>query len=119
MPKLLALSASSAVVPEMNGEGVLEWRDDHGRLHRDDGPARVFPSGREEWYRQGKLNREGGPAVLHANGSEKWYVAGKRHRGAPPACSYVNGAEKWYRNGLRHRAPEEGPAASYPDGRRI
>jgi hypothetical protein len=29
----------------------------------------------------------------------------------------VNGTEKWYRNGLRHR--DDGPAAIYPDGRRI
>jgi hypothetical protein len=30
---------------------------------------------------------------------------------------YVNGTEKWYREGLRHR--DGGPAAIYPDGRRI
>lgn len=30
---------------------------------------------------------------------------------------YVNGTEKWYWEGLRHR--DDGPAASYPDGRRI
>jgi hypothetical protein len=30
---------------------------------------------------------------------------------------FVNGTEKWYRDGLRHR--EDGPAATYPDGRRI
>jgi hypothetical protein len=30
---------------------------------------------------------------------------------------YVNGTEKWYRHGLRHR--DDGPAAIYPDGRRI
>jgi hypothetical protein len=29
----------------------------------------------------------------------------------------VNGTEKWYRRGLRHR--DDGPAAIYPDGRRI
>jgi hypothetical protein len=57
--------------------------------------------------------------VLHANGSEKWYLDGKRHRDGAPACVYVNGTEKWYRHGKRHRDPEDGPAASYPDGRRI
>jgi hypothetical protein len=31
----------------------------------------------------------------------------------------VNGTEKWYRDGQRHRDPDEGPAASYPDGRRV
>ena len=30
---------------------------------------------------------------------------------------YVNGTEKWYREGKRHR--DDGPAAIYPDGRRI
>ena len=46
----------------MTGDGVMEWRDAQGRLHRDDGPARVLPSGREEWYRHGLLHREDGPA---------------------------------------------------------
>ena len=97
--------------------GTLDWRDEEGRLHREDGPARVFGSGREEWYRHGKLHREDGPAVVHANGSVKWYRDGVRHRDDGPACVYVNGTEKWYRHGLRHR--DDGPAASYPDGRRI
>ena len=51
----------------MSPDGVLEWRDAEGRLHRPRGPARVFPSGREEYYRRGKLHREDGPAVVHAN----------------------------------------------------
>ena len=50
------------------GDGVVEWRDADGRLHRSGGPARIFPSGREEWYRHGELHREDGPAVVHANG---------------------------------------------------
>ena len=33
--------------------------DDAGRLHREGGPARVFPSGREEWYRQAKETKRG------------------------------------------------------------
>src|SRR4051795_12796555 len=102
---------------QLTGDGVLEWRDAEGRLHNDDGPARVLPSGREEWYRHGKLHREDGPAIEHANGSYKWYRDGVRHRDGAPACVYVNGTEKWYRDGLRHR--DDGPAASYPDGRRI
>jgi hypothetical protein len=101
----------------VKGDGVTEWRDDDRRLHRQGGPARVFPSGREEWFRHGKLHRTGGPAVVHANGSEKWYRDGRRHREGAPACVYVNGTEKWYRNGKRHR--DGGPAAIYPDGRRI
>jgi hypothetical protein len=105
----------------MSHNGVLEWRDAQGELHRVDGPARVFPGGREEWFRHGKLHRDpaDGPAVVHANGSVKYYVDGVRHRDDGPACEYVNGTEKWYRHGLRHRDPKDGPAAIYPDGRRI
>ena len=103
--------------PVLRGDGVLEWLDAQGRPHRTDGPARVFPGGRREWYRHGSLHREGGPAVEHANGSVKWYRDGRRHRDGAPACVYVNGTEKWYRDGLRHR--DDGPAAIYPDGRRI
>lgn len=75
-------------------DGVLEWRDEEGRLDRSDGPARVFPSGREEWFRHGRLHREGGPAVIHANGSVKYYRDGVRHREGAPACIYVNGTAK-------------------------
>jgi hypothetical protein len=34
-------------------DGVIEWRDEDGELHRAGGPARVFPSGLEEWFRHG------------------------------------------------------------------
>jgi hypothetical protein len=67
-------------------DGVLEWRDDDGELHRTGGPARVFPSGREEWFHHGRLHRSDGPAVIHANGSVKYYVDGVRHREGGPAC---------------------------------
>src|SRR4051794_28478999 len=98
--------------PTMRGDGTLEWHDDAGRLHRDKGPAKVLPSGREEWYRHGKLHREDGPAVIHANGSYKWYRDGVRHREGAPACVYVNGTEKWYRDGLRHR--DDRPGSELP-----
>jgi hypothetical protein len=81
----------------VRGDGTIEWRDAEGRLDREDGPARIFPNGREEWLRHGKLHRPDGPAIVHANGSEKWYLDGRRHREDGPACTYVNGTEKWYR----------------------
>jgi hypothetical protein len=62
--------------PTVGPDGIAEWRDDEGLLHRDDGPARVYPGGREEWFRHGRLHREDGPAVVHANGSVKYYVDG-------------------------------------------
>lgn len=41
-------------------DGVIEWRDDEGELHRVGGPARVFQSGRE--------HRDGGPAAVYPDG---------------------------------------------------
>jgi hypothetical protein len=37
-------------------DGIIEWRDQEGELHRVGAPARVFPSGREEWLRHGRLH---------------------------------------------------------------
>jgi hypothetical protein len=61
-------------------DGTIEWRDAKGELHRAGGPARVFPSGRREWFRHGRLSREDGPAVEHANGSVKYYVKVREER---------------------------------------
>jgi hypothetical protein len=58
-------------------DGRIEWRDDAGRLRRTSGPARVSPSGREEWFRHGRLHREDGLALIHANGSVKYYLDGE------------------------------------------
>jgi hypothetical protein len=82
---------------------------------RGSGPS----MGERREYRDedGRLHREEGPALVHANGSVKWYRHGRRHREGAPACVYVNGTRKWYEDGLRHR--DGGPAATYPDGRRI
>ena len=94
---------SMATEPQLTAGGVVELRDSEGRLHADGEPARVFPNGREEWYRHGRLHREDGPAILHANGSTKWYLDGVRHREGGPACEYVSGLKKWYRHGKQYR----------------
>ncbi|MEA2440042.1 MAG: hypothetical protein QOH76_1466 [Thermoleophilaceae bacterium] len=44
--------------PAMRGDGVLEWRDDKGRLHRDGGPAASYPDGRRLWFQHGEKVRE-------------------------------------------------------------
>lgn len=33
-------------------------------LHRIDGPAKIYPDGRLEWWRYGLLHREDGPAIV-------------------------------------------------------
>lgn len=75
--------ATSRNDAELRGDGVVEWRDSEGRLHRWGGPARVFPSGRAEWYRHGQLHRDGGPAASYPDGRRIWFVDGEKVREEP------------------------------------
>lgn len=48
---------------------IKEWRNDAGKIHNDDGPARIeyHSSGfllLEKFYKNGKLHREDGPASI-------------------------------------------------------
>jgi len=92
--------------------------------HRADGPAVEYKNGDEQWYRDGKLHREDGPAkvstdqyrvdgpaVEHINGSKYWYLNGKLHRTDGPAVEYSNGDKAWYLNGRLHRV--DGPAVEH------
>lgn len=57
-------------------------------LHRDDGPAVIFNTGREEWYQHGKLHRNNGPAVIDKrvpNNFQIYYQNGICHRDDGPA----------------------------------
>ncbi len=42
----------------VKGDGVIEWRDDDGRLHRQGGPAAIYPDGRRIWFENGVKIRE-------------------------------------------------------------
>ena len=54
---------------------------------------------RKEWYFKGKLHREDGPARVFADGSKEWWINGKRHREDGPALDYANGYKSWWING--------------------
>lgn len=87
----------------------------HEQLHRDnDEPAVIYFNGTKEWYQNGKRHRVGGPAVTYKNGAEIWYQNGRQHREDGPAQTFPNGHLCWYRNGEKHRA--DGPAIIFPDG---
>jgi hypothetical protein len=60
--------------------GVIEWRDEEGELHWAGGPARVFPSGREEWLRHARLHRTDGPAAIYPDGRRIWFIEGEKVR---------------------------------------
>ena len=72
------------------------WRDEHGLRHRDDGPARIWPSGTQEWWQHGELHREDGPAVIEADGTQRWYRRNERHREDGPAVIWSNDTQLWY-----------------------
>jgi hypothetical protein len=45
----------------------IEYRDEKGNLHREDGPAIERNDGSKYWYLNGKKHREDGPAVEYSN----------------------------------------------------
>ena len=52
-------------------DGSQHWYR-NGELHREDGPAIVYPNGPQHWYRNGKSHREDGPAVIRPDGYQEW-----------------------------------------------
>ncbi len=95
------------------GQGI-EYVDDDGEFHRDDGPAIITSGGEQEWYQHGKLHRDGGPAVIKPDGSEEWYQHGKLHRDGGPAVIGPNGSEDWFQHDELHR--DDGPAEIWNNG---
>ena len=67
----------------------IEYRNEKGELHREDGPAYINSYGDQKWYQNGKLHRKEGPAMNKWNNScksgELWYQDGHLHRIEGPA----------------------------------
>ena len=61
---------------EIYPNGAREYSNSLGQLHRDEGPAIIYPSGTELWYQNGALHREDGPAVIWADGRKEWWLNG-------------------------------------------
>ena len=53
-------------------DGTLEWFQ-HGELHRERGPARLYTNGRQEWWWRNELHRPDGPAVTDKDGEIYWW----------------------------------------------
>ena len=58
--------------------GQTEYKNKHGELHREDGPAVIYTNGSEEWYINDKLHREDGPAVIWEDGTKYWFLHDKK-----------------------------------------
>ena len=76
----------------------IEWHNEKGKLHREDGPAIEWPDGSKVWYLNGELHREGGPAVEHTNGYKAWFLNRECHRVDGPAIQWPDGSKFWYLN---------------------
>jgi len=73
-----------------------EYRNEDGRLHREDGPAAIYNNGEYEvWCLNGQLHRIGGPTKIWSNGSEEWWFDGKLHRLDGPAQEWNSGEKGW------------------------
>ena len=97
----------------MNADGA-ECRTLDGRLHCEDGPARICQDGTKEWWLYGQLHREDGPAVIFPDGEEvEYWQNSLLHREDGPAIER-NDIKVWYIEGNRHRL--DGPAVIKPDG---
>ena len=47
------------------------------RIHREDGPARIWSNGHQEWWQNGFLHRTDGPAVaVQTDEIKEWYIEG-------------------------------------------
>lgn len=57
--------------------GTIEYHNEYGQLHREDGPAIEWADGIKEWYLNGKLHRTDGPAIEWADGTKHWYIDGQ------------------------------------------
>ncbi len=74
----------------------IEYYNDKGELHREDGPAIEYNNGTKHWYINNQLHRIDGPAIEHSDGSKYWFKNGKRHREDGPYNEYNNEVDSIY-----------------------
>jgi hypothetical protein len=90
------------------------YYDAQGVLHKEDGPARIWNDGVEEWYINGRLHRDNDLPAFKGRNKQIWYQHGKVHRVGKPAVLYeYEGAnhtkrEEWHVDGKCHKL--DGPA---------
>lgn len=69
-----------------HADGKIEYYDSAERvlgIHRECGPAIIFPSG-DMWYVQrGNLHRTDGPAIVRADGTSEFWVDGVKVKCLP------------------------------------
>jgi|ERR1700691_1529610 len=90
-------------VPE-NYTGIVEYSNGaiyyylNSKLHREDGPAKIYPSGTVFYFINGLRHREDGPAEIWDDGSILYYLNGLCHREDGPAEIWNDGTIFYYLN---------------------
>ncbi len=72
------LPEEKGIPDEFSEKGVKVWRDKNGEIHRDHGPALIYPSGMEQYYKHGELHRFGGHAKEYPDGTGEFWVNGEQ-----------------------------------------
>ena len=57
-------------------DGTIEYRNQNGVLHRNDGPAMEKINGSTAWMLNGNFHRADGPAIEGQNGHKEWWLNG-------------------------------------------
>ncbi len=83
-------------------DGTKQWFE-NGLKHRADGegPAHKGKDGLAVWFFKGKIHRENGPAKIYPHGSKFWYINNKLHRTDGPAIEFWNGEVEYWIDGKR------------------
>ena len=63
---------------EVDKWGTRHYCNSANQLHRINGPAIEWASGRKEWWQNGQRHRTDGPAIEWASGRKDWFINGKR-----------------------------------------
>lgn len=79
---------------------VVLYFNELGELHRERGPAAIFPSGTRFYFIRNKLHRKDGPAVIRSDGTEEYWIHGVLHRVGGPAIVRMNGCHSYYMFGV-------------------
>lgn len=84
-------------------------------IHKDNGPAVIYPDDSQVWYQNGQIHRDNGPAVEWPDGLKRWHYRGEIHRDDGPALINRAGDKNWYKHNQLHR--EDGPAVEFANGK--
>ncbi len=87
----------------VEADGWIIYKNENGKVHRDDGPAMIAPNGYQSWYKNDIHHRDNGPAAILPNGTQYWYKNGKLYRKNGPALIWANGIQIWFKNDKYHR----------------